>query len=444
MLALSVLAAGPAEAVVVDFLASDGVTVPSSPAQVNTTAPPDDPGWYRSLEDASGIYLGNQWILTASHLRQVSDPFTSVTLPSGTYDVIPNSRIYLSNPASFDGEALTPESDLMMFRLALPPGTDDRPEDVDPNLAADPFGTGLVQLASAPPAVGTEILMIGRGASRRTNTDDPAGHFDDLDGNRSGFRVRNTRIKTWGTNRVADDSDFQNNSDSNIAFIATIGNRDVIGQYTVFDSDLDNLQNVDTPTTYEARAAGGDSGGPVFFHENGQWVLGGIMHAVTLVTENTPSNEVPFGTGTVFTDISQPHYASQINALLANDFDLFEQVSGVSTDFVGYSIAGDINLDGVVSGDGTGDAATDDLAAFVAGWKYEQDTADIRSWVQGDLNQDGVVDLADFAELRAAYGGQINAGQLGALLSLGAVPEPSGCVLAGLAAGFAAGRRRRR
>ena len=91
----------------------------------------------------------------------------------------------------------------------------------------------------------------------------------------------------------------------------------------------------------------------------------------------------------------------------------------------------DINRDGSVSGDGTGPAATDDVTAFVAGFYFHnlvhgQLVGDLNTIEKGDVNVDGIVDISDWALINAA-----NPVVGAAILSaLGAVPEPSSCLLA--------------
>src|SRR5690606_28756394 len=52
---------------------------------------------------------------------------------------------------------------------------------------------------------------------------------------------------------------------------------------------------------------------------------------------------------------------------------------------------------------GSGDPATDDLAAFVAGWKTVLPTDDdLTAWKKGDLNLDRISDLHDAYLLRSA------------------------------------------
>jgi hypothetical protein len=99
-----------------------------------------------------------------------------------------------------------------------------------------------------------------------------------------------------------------------------------------------------------------------------------------------------------------------------------------------FSIPGDTNLDG--------DVDEADVAAFVAGWRYQQRDPDIESWKKGDFNHDGLTDLHDAFILRGALVSNPDA-----LAALGiAVPEPTsglwlGIGLVGLL--IARGRSRR-
>lgn len=96
-------------------------------------------------------------------------------------------------------------------------------------------------------------------------------------------------------------------------------------------------------------------------------------------------------------------------------------------------LAGDVNLDGMVS-TGTGDPLTDDVAAFVAGWMSVLPTDDPETaWRKGDLDLNGVSDLRDVALFRhALLGAGLYAGS-----SLHAVPEPGSMAVVGLCVGMA-------
>lgn len=65
-------------------------------------------------------------------------------------------------------------------------------------------------------------------------------------------------------------------------------------------------------------------------------------------------------------------------------------------------IAGDINQDGVLTGDGTGPVGSDDVSAFLAGWLTEGAGGIADRYARGDLNCDGVTNLGDWAILNTA------------------------------------------
>ena len=421
-------------------------------AQFNVTAPADDPGWYNVSDNSSGfsgsyIYLGNQWVLTAGH---VGVPTSSgLQLANGLFPVIPGTDIRLTNPTGdywqrkrVNGqdisvnEPLTTNSDLRMFRVNTDVTTGLRPEDLNP-------GIKQISIANAAPTNGTNLVMVGLGRDRIVNTNDvgqqglfhyqvntsanpwtwafpvdPNGQpTDDEGGNYFGLQVNNNddfRTKRWGTNAVSPDTQLEqgwNISDSDNQIVSTInGGNDVLTLIAKFDQ-LGSNSN-------EAMAAAGDSGGPVFFKDAaGQWQLAGVNHVIYLLSGQHTLRAV-FGDWTAFSDLSNPHYNQQIAGKRAQS---------------NYSALGDINLDGIVSGTGAGVWATDDVTAFVQGWLYEQAEGDILSWKKGDLNQDGITDLNDFALLRTALGGSIATADLQYLLSgaggAASVPEPGSFVL---------------
>ena len=114
-------------------------------------------------------------------------------------------------------------------------------------------------------------------------------------------------------------------------------------------------------------------------------------------------------------------------------------------------LVADVNKDGSVSGDGTGPAASDDVSAFVAGWLSENImegahnsvyVGDWLTWEDGDMNHDGITDLADAYILHTALLDNTGVGLDFSLLT-GVVPEPSSFALLAVAVGGLLLRRRK-
>ena len=105
---------------------------------------------------------------------------------------------------------------------------------------------------------------------------------------------------------------------------------------------------------------------------------------------------------------------------------------------------GDVNLDGVVTGSIVNGVATGDLGILVNNWLYQAPDADVHTWMRGDLNLDGRVDLGDFVLMREALGGTIASSAFAQLVAAVSVPEPSALAIAAVALIAARPARRRR
>jgi hypothetical protein len=103
-------------------------------------------------------------------------------------------------------------------------------------------------------------------------------------------------------------------------------------------------------------------------------------------------------------------------------------------------IAGDVNQDGFVVGDGTGPVSSDDVSAFVAGWLQEGAGSIAERYQRGDLNFSGITDLADWAILHSLQPALATA----IFHRLHAVPEASSAGLAAVSLSVLVGLRYRR
>jgi hypothetical protein len=211
--------------------------------------------------------------------------------------------------------------------------------------------------------------------------------------------------------------------------------RDVISMMTVFDQ-----QTAPGAMPLEFQAISGNSGSGVFFKRGNQWELAGIVHAIFTYPDQ-PAAATVYGNLTLISDLS---YYNQ---------DYFNSIKYIIEAHPNYSHIGDLNLDGAVSGDGTGLPGTDDVTDFILGWRYNNGAGvgTITSWKNGDMNRDGKTDVNDFLMLRSALNGEISSAVIATLFGDpsfdpggGSVPEPATAVLSIMAAAFFALAARRR
>ncbi len=261
-LILSALIALPARAVVVS----------TSNLPVTAVAPGDDPGWnnvaYRG--NASAVYLGNRWVLTANHVGE-----GTIRLSDGReFIMTAGSGVQLNNT----GISAAGSPDLRMFRLADDPGL--------PTLAID----------TVRPPFGTSLYMIGAGRDRATGLDgwrvSGTGtatvwtpEIPPLS-NVIGYSWLSTSTMRWGMNEVSSNQILINNS--------TVGFSTRFYRFAL---------------SFEAQAVTGDSGGGVFRFVDDQWKLVGIMSAQSLMS-NQPAATTVFSNITQIADLAT--YRSQI------------------------------------------------------------------------------------------------------------------------------------
>ena len=233
----------------------------------NTTPPADDPGFANVGIRGSGsdIYLGNGWVLTATHVVA-----GGTWLNNTWYDEVPNSAVQLTNPT---GVAYTPNTDLTLFQV-----------NGRPNLPS-------LSIESASPATGWNVIMIGNGRNRNPSeaywtsswlaASSPSPY--------AGYIWAATNNIRWGTN-----------------VISTVGVTEGVGanSETAFSTQFTG----NTPS--DAQGSSGDSGGGVFHKDaNGQWQLAGVMFAINNLI-GQPLGISVFGDVTYSADLSV--YRSEI------------------------------------------------------------------------------------------------------------------------------------
>lgn len=233
----------------------------------NTTVPADDPGWANVgiTNGASAVYLGNGWVLSATHV-------------STTANIILGGVSY-----SRDMNTLTPIwtdpwtiSDMHLVKIIGDPGL--------PSLT----------LSSVQMNLNDSVLMIGRGENRQTSLTYYDANFNEVTppppavyrGYKWGGLGRTMR---WGTNQV---SDFDLPLDGpNDAITVSYG--------AVFNNTLG--------ATSEAAAVNGDSGGAVFSKVSGGWELVGLMLSRDIYPSQPTLGVTVYGNSSYFADLSFYH-----------------------------------------------------------------------------------------------------------------------------------------
>jgi glucose/arabinose dehydrogenase len=147
--------------------------------------------------------------------------------------------------------------------------------------------------------------------------------------------------------------------------------------------------------------------------------------------------------------------AGELYLLVGPDrLDLFNRTPGETdggvwkltpAQFVLNGVLGDINQDGYVNGNGLGDPASDDVAAFIANYATSGFLTDYEKVTHGDLDLNGATDLLDWLVLYNNL--EDPAGlQLASLLANTQTPEPTSSSIIGvlIACGAVRFRRARR
>ena len=405
-----------------------------------TNVPPTDalggdPGWSSVTDGASrnAVYLGDGWVLSARHTGPNTGDipaFQKEVFSTGTFDVIrasqngviQNQNFVVPNPTvdpfTQAPLSLSAQTDLRLVRIKG-----------DPNLPSIFDANPAFTIATQAPSLNDEVEFIGQGPGRENGITYWDSSWNEVGSNvaggHSGFKtivVPNGSpngtpdlTKRWGKNNIA----ASNRTDVQLFTPGDGQTRDIMSFYSTFDQG---------GNAYESQAVTNDSGSAVFRKNPAtqKWELAGIVNAVIPLSGQPATTSNPnqflavYGDKTTFADLS--FYRGVINDIINAHPD-----SSVT-------VMGDLNLDGIVSGDGTGPAATDDVTAFIQGWGTHQTTGNLISWQKGDLNQDGIVDVSDFLLLRTAFnsaGAGAGVNSLTAFVD-GAVPEPSSVMLAAI------------
>lgn len=247
---------------------ASALVVDTGTAATSATPPPglpyDNVG---SVNGASGIYLGNGYVLTAFHVGA-----GSFTLSSGVFANDSASTVRLVNPGD------NSPTDLIVFRLNTIPQ----------NLPS-------INLSPITPSQATPLSLVGFGRYRVSGpqpTDFGNGYV--------GFNYAGSQ-KSFGTNSVGSDL---------IKFNTMQGFGDVSGYF----SDFTNLGNL---RSSESQVEENDSGGAAFVTDGVNYFLAGMIDAQDLYTNSAhphPDNAAIYGDQSAFADIAT--YRSQIEAIV--------------------------------------------------------------------------------------------------------------------------------
>ena len=392
------------------------VVVATEDPSLNEIAPENDPGWVNVGEraNATAVYLGNRWVLTAAHVGvgSVSFPVLDATFEADT-----STRVQIQNPP---GSGRRPTADIVLFQLKD-----------DPQLAP-------LEIARQPPPVGTEIMVIGNGL----NYDLKQLHWDveqrgviwtwsrtSPPGEFSGYRTNTVpAVMRWGTNLVEDEESFFREFDEDIHTNLRLGTFETATFLTEFDlndstqSD-DDVRTLDglSATEFESQAVLNDSGGPSFYLVDGRWQLAGLVLSVDdHRSQPDVTRNAIFGNLTYYGDLST--YRDQIQEhFLYGDFDGDQQITTADIDAltramnqpeyaphfdlnrdgdlslldhslwieeIGYTFNGDANFDGQFD-------TTDIVTAMIAG-EYDDNLPGNSTWATGDWNADLEFDSEDW------------------------------------------------
>lgn len=238
--------------------AATALLVDTADPQLYERPPADDPGWNNvgRRGTTSAIYLGDGWILTASHAA-----VGEVEFGGKPYQPVEDSMHWIEGPGGT-------RADLIVFRVS--------PEPALPPLL----------LAQRSPELGAPALLIGYGQGR-----------GDVAHGGPGFQLDGRGEKRWGSNTVE------------ASRLDLPGPNQTLTRCFV-------MKFSHGASLHEAQATVGDSGGAVFVGGPGRWRLAGVMLSVARLPHQE-ANEVLFGNFTHAADLSL--YAPSIGALIGRE-----------------------------------------------------------------------------------------------------------------------------
>ncbi len=232
---------------------AQAVLIAGPDGEINTTAPDPDPGFDHVglIGGLSGVYLGEGWVLTASHVG-----IGTFVLGGVSYEPIPGSSIRLTN----DGGA---DPDLLLFKLFERPPL--------PGLA----------LASVAPALNESMILVGNGRNRGAET---------TWNGTEGWEYGAGRTLRWGTNRIAE---------VGVDVDIPLGSGPSTTHSFIMNFDALRGPSRNDP---EAQAVPGDSGGAAFAWRSGTPELVGLLFAQSFFVDQ-PAQTALFGNASLAGDV---------------------------------------------------------------------------------------------------------------------------------------------
>lgn len=345
--------AGPVSAVII--YGGNGVNAPA-----NDTAPAGfEDAWARVGEDGpgTGIYLGNGFVVTAGHVSIGSNGNSSFTIDGVDYAFLPQGSYRVKN-------ADNSNSDIRVHRVAVPEGTPLHGLGIMPILE-----NSLATLSPNP----EQGVIIAAGVGQTTLQPISLAPVGGPSGN--GYVWSTTRDVRWAFAEIGK----PNSTPDLFGFTSDEG----------FESAFKFFNGAD------GIAADQDSGGGLFYDDNGTIVLAGLINAV-----------------------SRSGYARQ------NDITYLSDLAGYYDQL--QFVLGDL--------DGDGDVGASDLDLVVTNFGQ---TVQAGNWYAGDADGDGLVGINDLDYVLAHW-------TQGTAPSNVVVPEPTSLMLIGGAMALIASRRRRR
>ena len=249
------------------------------------------------IGSASGVYLGDGWVLTAKHVGA-----NDITFGDTTYQYDGESAVSIKNPTGVQG-LNSVYTDLTLFHLSE-----------EPDLPA-------INISSESPAPGSTVFYVGYGGVGEdeisywtvsgdyvwTESVNPTYYW--------GYKIASRGELSWGYNTTFGNGDGPLPG----THIVSANQVDIVAVKTGFNSqDLDS------------QAASGDSGGALFSQDSeGNWGLAGIISCVE-VLQNSPTQAMVDSTTC---SVALSFYRDQILDIITPQ-----------------PIPGDANGDGVVDG----------------------------------------------------------------------------------------------